>query len=80
LIDWGIMTQVKIVEIDGQTAVLLPPEVAAHLNARPGGVLSLVPSPGGGAWLVTNEEVAKQISYAHGLMREFPKTFEALAK
>jgi hypothetical protein len=73
------MTVVKVVEIDGQTAVLLPPEAAAHLNAKPGGVLSIVRSAGGAALLLADKQTALQMGYAHELMRDFPKTFKTLA-
>jgi hypothetical protein len=73
------MTEVKIVEIDGQTAILLPPETAAHLNAKPGGVLSIVHSSKGAAWLFADDRAARQIGYAQDLMREFPQAFKTLA-
>jgi hypothetical protein len=73
------MTEVKIVEIDGQTAVLLPPEAAAHLNAKPGGVLSIVHSASGTGLLVADEEVARQVAGGVRAMDKFDEAFSSLA-
>lgn len=74
------MTQVKVVEIDGQTAILLPPEAATHLNAKPGGVLSIVRSASGTALLVADEEVARQVVGGVGAMDRFDEAFRILSK
>ncbi|MFM7345937.1 MAG: hypothetical protein ACKO1J_11280 [Tagaea sp.] len=73
------MTEVKVVEIDGQTAILLPPEAAAHLNARPGGVLAIVQSVEG-AWLVADKEVALQVTGGVRAMDKFDEAFRILSK
>jgi hypothetical protein len=73
------MTIVKVIEIDGQTAVLLPPEIAAALNAKPGANLSLVQSSDG-AWLAADEEVARQVQGGLRAMHKFDQAFRILAK
>ncbi|MCM0021403.1 MAG: hypothetical protein NBV67_15535 [Tagaea sp.] len=74
------MTEAKIVEIDGQTAILLSPEAAAHLNAKPGGKMHVLDGPAGPVLSTLDPEAARQLGYARELMREFPETFKALAK
>ncbi len=73
------MTIVKVIEIDGQTAVLLPPEIAAALNAKPGANLSLVHASDG-AWLAADEEVARQVQGGLRAMDKFDQAFRILAK
>lgn len=41
------MTIVKVIEIDGQTAVLLPPEEARKLGVSPGAKMHVVDGPSG---------------------------------
>lgn len=73
------MTEVKVVEIDGQTAVLLPPEAARALGVSPGGNMHLLEGPSGPVLSTLDPEAARQLGYARDLMREFPETFKALA-
>jgi len=73
------MTIVKVIEIDGQTAVLLPPEEARKLGVSPGAKMHVVDGPSGPVLSKLDPEAARQLGYARELMREFPETFKALA-
>ena len=75
------MTEVKVVEIDGQTAVLLPPEAARKLGVAPGANMHLLDGPSGPVLSTLDPEAARQLGYAREMMFvEYPETFKALAK
>lgn len=73
------MTTLRITTIDQQAAIVLPPEVVAHLNAKNGDELHAVALPGG-LHLVRSADAAIQLQAAQQVMQEDHQVLRRLAE
>lgn len=75
------MIVLKLVQIDGATAAILPPEILARLGLEEGGAICLTETAGGGMRVsALSPDVAKEVALGEALMDEYKETFEALAR
>lgn len=73
------MTTLRVTMIDGQPAVLLPPEVAERLAVTDGAEIAAVETAVG--YELTNDaERARQLEVARGVMRDDRDALGELAK
>ncbi len=74
------MTTVKVTRIGNSEGVILPKEILEKLRVSKGDTLTVTETPGGIELRTYDEEFAKQMEIAEGIMREDRDVLKKLAE
>ena len=79
-----MVLELKLRKVGNSVGVVLPKEALSRLNVREGDILTLTDAPEGGLRLTPategNEQFARQMKAAEGVIRRYRNTLRELAK